>query len=96
AACIVDRLSDGLSAIYSFFDPAEERRGLGNFMLLWLVEKTASMGLSHVYPGYWIAGCQKMSYKTRFQPLEHLAKGGWKPFEWEEPPEEIAPESIQE
>ncbi|MBL6934515.1 MAG: arginyltransferase [Alphaproteobacteria bacterium] len=92
AACIVDRLGDGLSAVYSFFDPQEESRGLGNFMLLWLVDKAAKMGLSHVYPGYWIADCQKMSYKTRFQPLERLAKGGWKPFAEEEAPEETAPE----
>jgi arginine-tRNA-protein transferase len=80
AACIIDHLSDGLSAVYSFFDPQKERRGLGNFVLLWLVEKAHNMGLSHVYPGYWIADCKKMSYKTRFHPLERLTKGGWKPF----------------
>ena len=80
AACIVDRISDGLSAVYSFFDPGQGNRGLGNFMRLWLVAKAREMGLSHVYPGYWIADCPKMSYKARFRPLERLTKGGWKPF----------------
>ncbi len=84
AACIVDRLGDGLSAVYSFFAPQEEKRGLGNFMLLWLVEKAREMGLAHIYPGYWIADCAKMSYKTRFQPLERLTRGGWRPFDSKE------------
>ncbi len=84
AACIVDQLSDGLSAVYSFFDPDEEKRGLGNFILLWLVEKAQKMGLAHVYPGYWIADCRKMSYKTRFQPLERFTRTGWRPFPGEE------------
>ena len=53
-------------------------RGLGNFMLLWLVEKACNMGLSHVYPGYWIADCRKMAYKTRFRPIEALGPTGWR------------------
>lgn len=80
AACITDRLGDALSAVYSFFDPRLARRGLGNYMILWLVEKARVLGLPHVYLGYWIGECPKMSYKARFQPMERLNIGGWESF----------------
>jgi arginyl-tRNA--protein-N-Asp/Glu arginylyltransferase len=78
AACLVDRLRDGLSAVYSFFDPAEEQRGLGNFMVLRLIELSRELGLPYLYLGYWIAGSRKMAYKARFRPLEALGANGWK------------------
>jgi arginyl-tRNA--protein-N-Asp/Glu arginylyltransferase len=79
-ACIVDALDDGFSAVYSFFDPALARRSLGTFTVLWLVEHARRLGLPYVYLGYWIASSEKMSYKTRFRPLESLGEQGWQPF----------------
>ena len=80
ACCLVDRLADGLSAVYSFYAPDEERRGLGNFVVLWLIERAQREDLSYVYLGYWIAACDKMSYKARFRPLQALGATGWAPL----------------
>ncbi|MDJ0951278.1 MAG: arginyltransferase [Alphaproteobacteria bacterium] len=77
--CLVDRLGDGLSAVYSFFEPEERRRGLGTYIVLWLIERARQLGLPYVYLGYWIAESRKMSYKSRFQPLEGFGRGGWQP-----------------
>ncbi|MGE0733684.1 MAG: arginyltransferase [Alphaproteobacteria bacterium] len=77
AACLVDKLGDGLSAVYSFFDPRETGRSLGTYMILKLIEKTRALGLPYLYLGYWINGSQKMSYKARFRPLEGLGAEGW-------------------
>jgi arginine-tRNA-protein transferase len=76
-AVLTDRLSDGLSAVYSFFDPAESRRSLGTFMILALVREAIAEGLPYVYLGYWIEESRKMAYKARFQPLEALGRDGW-------------------
>lgn len=81
AACLADRMSDGLSAVYSFFDPDLAPRSLGTFMVLWLVEESRRQSLPFVYLGYWIAESRKMSYKTRFQPLEAFGPDGWKRLE---------------
>lgn len=78
AGCLIDRIADAFSAVYSYYDPLEHSRGLGNFMILWLVETAASIGLSHVYLGYWIEACDKMSYKTRYRPIELLGDSGWR------------------
>ncbi|MSO88450.1 MAG: arginyltransferase [Rhodospirillaceae bacterium] len=78
AGCLIDRLGDGLSAVYSFFDPTQDRRGLGNFMILWLINRCSGLHLPFVYLGYWIAGSSKMSYKARFRPLEALGPEGWR------------------
>ncbi len=78
AACLFDRLDDGLSAVYSFFDPELEGRSLGHYMVLWLIETARAEALPHVYLGYWIAEAPKMSYKARFRPLEALGETGWK------------------
>ena len=78
AACLSDRLVDGLSAVYSFFDPTEVHRSLGSYIVLRLIERTRDMGLPYLYLGYWIAESRKMAYKARFRPLEALGAGGWK------------------
>jgi len=81
AACLSDRMSDGLSAVYSFFDPDLASRSLGTFMVLWLVEEAHRLGLPYVYLGYWIAESDKMAYKARFQPLEAFGPQGWLPLD---------------
>ena len=81
AAMLVDRLSDGFSAVYSFFAPERQRDSLGNFMVLSLIERCVEAGLHYVYLGYWIGESPKMAYKSRFQPLEALGAGGWRALE---------------
>lgn len=81
AACLSDRLADGLSAVYSFFDPTETGRSLGNYVVLRMIERTRELGLPYLYLGYWISKSRKMAYKARFQPLEALGAGGWKRLE---------------
>ncbi len=80
AATLWDRLGHGLSAVYSFFDPDQPRRGLGNFMVLRLIARARDAGLAYVYLGYWIAESPKMSYKARFRPIEALQPEGWHRF----------------
>ncbi len=79
-ACLVDWMADGISAVYSFFDPDLAERSLGTFMILWLIERARELGLDYLYLGYWIGGSPKMSYKENFQPLEFYTKNGWKQF----------------
>ena len=76
-ACLVDLLDDGLSAVYSFFDPEEARRSPGTMMILALIAESRRRALPYVYLGYWIAESRKMAYKTRFRPLEALTASGW-------------------
>jgi arginine-tRNA-protein transferase len=76
-AMLTDRLHDGLSAVYSFYDVREERRSLGTYMILALIERARAAGLPHVYLGYWIRNSRKMAYKGRFRPLEALGPDGW-------------------
>jgi arginine-tRNA-protein transferase len=77
AVMLADRLDDSLSAVYSFFDPALSRRSLGNYMVLWLIDRARELALPYVYLGYWIADSRKMSYKARFRPMEALGANGW-------------------
>ncbi len=80
-ACILtDRLADGYSAVYSFFDAAQHRRCLGTYVILKLIERCRQDALGYVYLGYWIEGSRKMMYKARFQPLEALGRDGWTPM----------------
>ncbi len=79
-AALVDLLRDGLSLVYSFFDTRDAKRSLGNFIILDHVVQAQMAGLSHVYLGYWVQGSEKMDYKARFQPLEVLRGGVWRPF----------------
>src|SRR5690606_39124231 len=74
---LCDRLSDGVSMVYSFYDTGALRRSLGTFMILEHIEYTRRLGLPYLYLGYWIEGSRKMSYKTRFQPQERLTSNGW-------------------
>mgnify|MGYP001765728893 CR=1 FL=1 len=77
AAALTDILSDGLSMVYSFYDPEIETRGLGTFMILDHVRRARRRGLPFVYLGYWVEGARKMDYKRRFLPQEHLLPQGW-------------------
>jgi arginine-tRNA-protein transferase len=77
ATSLNDRLSDGLSAVYSCFDPAVTKRSLGTFTVLQLIRQAQAEGLSFVYLGYWIQASPKMAYKVRFQPLQALRGDGW-------------------
>ena len=80
AACLVDWLTDGPSAVYSFFEPTLARQSLGSFMVLWLIRAAQARNLRNVYLGYWIRDSRKMAYKSRFQPLEGLGRDGWRPI----------------
>lgn len=77
AVCLTDRLADGLSMVYSFYDPGESARSLGAFMILDHVARARKLGLPHLYLGYWVEGSRKMAYKARFQPQERLGIDGW-------------------
>ena len=74
---VADRLTDGLSAIYTFFDPDAKTRSLGSFAILWLIQKAQQEQLGHVYLGYWIKGSQKMDYKINYKPIELYVNGKW-------------------
>lgn len=78
AACLTDQLSDGLSAVYSFYDPELERRSLGTYVVLWLVQQALRKDLPFVYLGYWVPQSRKMAYKARFRPSEILTGGHWR------------------
>ena len=80
AACLADLLDDGLSAVYSYFDPAEAARSPGTAMILALIVEARQRALPYVYLGYWIGASRKMAYKTRFRPLEALTSQGWAPI----------------
>ncbi len=78
AVCLYDELANALSAIYTFFEPSLAKRSLGTYMILWLAETCCMVGKDHLYLGYWISDCTKMSYKARFRPLEKLERGVWR------------------
>lgn len=80
AACLTDRLNDGLSAVYSFYDCSAPSRSLGTNVILWLVERARDLDLAYVYLGYWTKGSPKMTYKTGFSGLEAWTPDGWQPF----------------
>ena len=77
-ACLADKLGDGLSAVYSFFAPGLEKRSLGTYAILWLIERARALGLPYVYLGYWVPESRKMAYKSRFRPSEVLMGGAWR------------------
>ncbi|MDH6232719.1 arginyl-tRNA--protein-N-Asp/Glu arginylyltransferase [Mesorhizobium soli] len=85
AVALSDIMADGLSMVYSYFDPDLDERSLGTFMILDHIARARAAGLPHVYLGYWVNGSRKMSYKVRFTPQEHLGSKGW---------ERYAPEAV--
>ena len=80
ACALTDILADGLSMVYSFFDPDQAERSLGTFMILEHIERARKLGKPYVYLGYWVEGSPKMDYKARFQPQERLTPRGWARF----------------
>jgi len=81
AVSLVDILADGLSMVYSFYDPGAADRSLGTYMILDHIERARRFALPYVYLGYWVEGSPKMAYKARFQPQEHLHAAGWVRFD---------------
>ena len=85
-ACLTDQQADGLSMIYSFFEPDDEDRpGLGTYIILDHIVRAAKAGLPYVYLGYWVESSRRMAYKAKFRPLERLGPDGWRRFEPEQP-----------
>lgn len=79
--CLTDLLSDGLSMVYSFFDPDMEDRSPGRFAILDHISQAQAVGLPYLYLGYWVRGSQKMDYKASFRPMEQLTRLGWERLE---------------
>lgn len=77
AVAVTDTMHNGLSAIYTFFDPTQERRSLGTYAVLWQIEQTKALGLDYLYLGYWIKDCRKMNYKSDYRPLQLLINKRW-------------------
>lgn len=81
-ACLTDQQGDGLSMIYSFFEPDHPtRQGLGNYIILDHIIRASRIGLPYVYLGYWVKASPRMQYKVRYQPLELLGPDGWYAFD---------------
>ncbi|RJG45500.1 MULTISPECIES: arginyltransferase [unclassified Mesorhizobium] len=80
AVALSDQMADGLSMVYSYFDPEMDERSLGTFMILDHIARARAAGLPHVYLGYWVNGSRKMNYKVRFTPQEHLGSKGWERY----------------
>ncbi|NWG39680.1 MAG: arginyltransferase [Hydrogenophilaceae bacterium] len=74
---LIDQVQDGLSAVYTFFEPELSKRGLGTYSVLWLIDYARKLGLPYLYLGYWIKDSRKMAYKSNFRPLEVLRDNEW-------------------
>jgi arginine-tRNA-protein transferase len=75
---LVDRLQDGLSSVYTFYDPVPLGASYGTYNVLWQIQRCRELGLRHLYLGYWIEQSRKMAYKATFRPIEGLGAGGWR------------------
>lgn len=80
AVCLTDILDDGLSMVYSFFDPAREKLSLGTYIILDHIAIARELNLPYVYLGYWVPGSPKMDYKAKFKGLEVYRNGAWNPL----------------
>ncbi len=78
ACVLIDQIGDGLSLVYSFYDPGISKSSPGSFMILDNLRAARALGLPYVYLGYWVTGSGKMDYKARYSPLEVLRPGGWR------------------
>ncbi len=78
---LIDKLEDGLSSVYTFYDPDIPHASLGTYNILWQIQLCKTLGLRHLYLGYWIKEHSKMNYKVNFRPLEILIDGHWLPYE---------------
>ena len=78
---LVDMVDNGLSAVYTFYDPEIERASFGTYNVLWQIARCRALGLPYLYLGYWIANSQKMAYKVLFRPMEGLVDGQWRRLE---------------
>ncbi len=74
---IIDVLDDGLSSVYTFFDPDLPKSSLGTYNVLWQIEQARQLNIPYVYLGYWIEESEKMAYKVNFRPIEALRRGQW-------------------
>jgi arginine-tRNA-protein transferase len=84
-ACLTDRQADGLSMIYSFYEPEDTARtGLGNYIILDHIRRAGDEGAPFVYLGYWVEGSARMQYKVRYRPMERLGRNGWERIAAEE------------
>lgn len=81
ATVLVDRMTDGLSLVYAYYDPALMERSLGTFIILDHIQRARKRGLPYVYLGYWVEGSKTMDYKSRFRPQERLRGQGWERVE---------------
>lgn len=79
AGGVIDRVPQGLSAVYTYFEPGLPERSLGTYSILTEIERARTLGVPYLYLGYWVAGSPKMDYKRNFRPLELLGPGGWQP-----------------
>ena len=77
AVSVTDVLEQGLSAVYTFYDPAQTKRSLGGYAILWQIKMAQNLGLPYLFLGYWIKECQKMEYKSNYRPLQLLIDGRW-------------------
>lgn len=82
AVAVTDLLENGISAVYTFFDPSRQRRSLGTFAILRQIELAKEFALDWHYLGFWIPGCGKMEYKSRFRPLQAYQNGHWVTLEY--------------
>lgn len=82
---IIDVLSDGLSSVYTFYDPDLKKAGLGSYNILWQIAQCAANNWPYLYLGYWIRDCGKMAYKAKFRPIEGLIDQEWRAFDADDP-----------